>query len=582
MRGPSPRERGFEGLAWLALLALFAALACQSIRSLDYWWHLRTGFWIAESGSVPRLDPYSYTAAGEPWIDVHWLFQLGLAGLYSLGGHGAVVLGKALAALAVLGLLAPIGYRRERAALSIVPLAALALVLGDRLMPRPELPTFVLLAAAVALLERFRERGDRSVYGLVLVQLVWVNVHGLFAVGLALIGLYVLAELGEWWRARPDPRAGLRLRRIGVAAALALAVSLLNPNGLAGALYPLEQLGMIGPPGARSPLGTLVTELAPTLSPQGATPHLQLLFLAIAAFALSGMLIGWRRVALSDPLVLLAFLYLGLAANRNLPLFAIAAVPLGVRIWNRVLDARPAPLKLPGTANAVLAGLLVLSTLDVASGRYFGRQGELRAPGFGTIESLHPRAAADWILRERPPGPVAHHMADGGYLIWRLFPAYRVMLDGRLEVYGARRLTELNLVSADRLLDLDERYRFGAVLLNLGFDYGDLLEWLLRSARWKLVQVDDSAALFVRADAGSFSPVELTAPGLFPALPEAHSPELPLVAANRARLLAAAGLFERALDVWEEALRARPDLEGGEAMRAWLRERVVPGLGGAR
>ena len=28
---------------WLLLAALAAALAFQDIRSLDYWWHLRTG-----------------------------------------------------------------------------------------------------------------------------------------------------------------------------------------------------------------------------------------------------------------------------------------------------------------------------------------------------------------------------------------------------------------------------------------------------------------------------------------------------------------------------------------------------------
>ena len=82
-----------HGVLWLCLLALAATLGLQKIRSNDYWFHLRTGALIAETGAVPHVDPYSYTAAGSPWIDVHWLHQLGLHGLYSLGGHDAVVLG---------------------------------------------------------------------------------------------------------------------------------------------------------------------------------------------------------------------------------------------------------------------------------------------------------------------------------------------------------------------------------------------------------------------------------------------------------------------------------------------------------
>ncbi len=34
-------------------------------------------------------------------------------------------------------------------------------------------------------------------------------------------------------------------------------------------------------------------------------------------------------------------------------------------------------------------------------------------------------------------------MADGGYLIWRLWPDYRVMTDGRLEVFGAEKFVAL-------------------------------------------------------------------------------------------------------------------------------------------
>src|SRR5215472_18973978 len=59
---------------------------------IDFWWHLRTGQLIAESGSVPRVDPFSFTAAGRPWVAHEWLWELGVFRLYRLGGYRAAVL----------------------------------------------------------------------------------------------------------------------------------------------------------------------------------------------------------------------------------------------------------------------------------------------------------------------------------------------------------------------------------------------------------------------------------------------------------------------------------------------------------
>ncbi|HEX7506648.1 MAG TPA: hypothetical protein VF550_07735 [Polyangia bacterium] len=41
---------------------------------------------ILERGEVPRTDWFSYTNAGRQWIDLYWLFQVGLALLYRIGG----------------------------------------------------------------------------------------------------------------------------------------------------------------------------------------------------------------------------------------------------------------------------------------------------------------------------------------------------------------------------------------------------------------------------------------------------------------------------------------------------------------
>ena len=123
---------------WAALLLLAASLALQDIRTHDYWWHLRAGQLIAETGAVPRHDPFTYTVPGARWIDIHWLYQLALQPLFAAGGHAAVVLSQLVLVALLLAALAPIGYRSERAWLSVVALTLAMLIVANRIQARPE------------------------------------------------------------------------------------------------------------------------------------------------------------------------------------------------------------------------------------------------------------------------------------------------------------------------------------------------------------------------------------------------------------------------------------------------------------
>ena len=54
---------------WISLLALGFALGLQKIRTFDYWWQLRTGALILETGEVPKHDVYTDTVPGAGYID---------------------------------------------------------------------------------------------------------------------------------------------------------------------------------------------------------------------------------------------------------------------------------------------------------------------------------------------------------------------------------------------------------------------------------------------------------------------------------------------------------------------------------
>jgi hypothetical protein len=48
----------------------------------------------------------------------------------------------------------------------------------------------------------------------------------------------------------------------------------------------------------------------------------------------------------------------------------------------------------------------------------------------------YPQAAVNFLLEKQLPGPIYNNYGWGGYLIRRLYPNYRVYIDGRADVYG--------------------------------------------------------------------------------------------------------------------------------------------------
>ncbi|MDH3211183.1 MAG: hypothetical protein OEM05_01750 [Myxococcales bacterium] len=562
-------------MPWVLLFALGASFSLQRIRTFDYWWHLRTGRLIAETGAVPRVDPYAYTVPGAPWVDIHWLHQLGLHALYSLGGHAAVVWAKVALVFALLAILGTIGYRRERPTVTAFALTGMLLVACDRFMPRPELPTFVCLAAVLALLDRYARRGDVWVYAIVAVQLVWVNVHGLFALGIAVCAIQLVAELLQPLVAPGERLRRDRVQRLAAVTALAALAAFANPNFIDGALYPIQQLGMVGPPDERGTFGSIVAELIPPLGgdqPLNAFAVGLLAGLAVCSFG--AMALNWRRIHASDPLLWVTFLYLGLGAKRNLALFAIVAAPILVRNWNEVLDARPFAPRLRRAAAALVALGMAFLIVDVTQQRFFPRIGVLREPGFGPMTTLFPIEQAEWIARHRPLGPIAHHMADGGYLIWRLWPDYSVMTDGRLEVFGPEKFVALQVGVSERFRALDREYHFGAVLVHYSLVVSDaMLWWLYLNSNRKLVSVDDTAALFVRVRDGEASAapeVDVDAPDLFPPLDETRPADARMRIQARTNFYNALHRTDRALAIWEDGIRRHPQLAEQRTVHAML------------
>ena len=147
-----------DGSLIFGLAGLTFLLGCQELFDADVWWHLRAGRWFLEHRAVPQVDPFTFGSAGQPWIDLHWLFQVGLALAFAAGGvAGTILLAAAGATGAVivgLGLRNAAG-RCGSCAAGWIPGVLLA---SSRFDPRPEIVTLGCLSAFFGILLRAARR----------------------------------------------------------------------------------------------------------------------------------------------------------------------------------------------------------------------------------------------------------------------------------------------------------------------------------------------------------------------------------------------------------------------------------------
>src|SRR5437660_415256 len=91
-------ERGWRAVfsfpvALAALLVVVTVLTARSrFNDPDLWYHLKIGEIIWNTHSIPRIDLFSFTANGHPWVAQEWLSQLTLYGVYRFGGYTGLML----------------------------------------------------------------------------------------------------------------------------------------------------------------------------------------------------------------------------------------------------------------------------------------------------------------------------------------------------------------------------------------------------------------------------------------------------------------------------------------------------------
>lgn len=445
-----------------ALVAFALALFVPSLlNDGDTYWHLATGELILRRHAVPSVDGFSFTAAGQAWHAHEWLAEAIMAAAYRLDDWTGVVVLCAAAFAASVGIVAQAFGRvlPWRAAAAAVALSANCI--GPSLLARPHLLALPLLAWWTVALLSARERGPAP-SRLAPAMIVWANLHGSFALGLALLAAF--AAEACW--ANRSGRAWL-----GCLAACTLAACV-TPWGPAGLEFPVSLL--------RMQQLTHVTEWGPpdfsTLQP------IELAVLAVLAVALRG---GLRLSPLRTG-ILLAVIHMALGHGRHQMVAGVVgglmlAVPLG-RCFPEAKHAGRRRAATAPIAFACAAGLLAL---------------RLAAPIVRGDDAVSPVAAVAHVPAELRDRPVLNDYQFGGYLIWA---GVRPFVDGRADLYGDGFLRDYGAMTRpDRAAFEREAARWNArwTIFPAGSPMASMLDGM---PGWRRSYADEIAVVHVRSD----------------------------------------------------------------------------------
>lgn len=154
--------------------------------------HLNTGEIILETGSVPKINLFSYTYPNFPFINHHWLSEVFYFALFQkVGFNGLLILNTALALLSF-GLIFSKVFKKS----NTLPLLFCSLlyipILFERTDVRPEFFSFLFLSLFIIILYKFREKFTRLIFLLPSIELLWVNMHIYFPIGIAIIGFFLI------------------------------------------------------------------------------------------------------------------------------------------------------------------------------------------------------------------------------------------------------------------------------------------------------------------------------------------------------------------------------------------------------
>ena len=484
-------------IEYLLLAAVFWGVAASGPKILNFDGdlprHILTGRLILQTQRVFTTDIFSFRTVSYPSIPHEWFSQVLFAGTYDRFGLDGIIMVTALVIMLTGYIVYSQALRRSTSLFASLIFTILAIsAIQIHVLPRPHIFTYVLTAIWITLLERIDHHRRHTWWTLPLVMIVWVNVHGMFVIGILIWGIYMAGDFLDhpsraWF-------SSTKARNLMVGGVLSVATTFFSPSGPA-IWKAIAALGSNG----------YITSKIPEY--QSANFHLPetwpfiiILLLVIIGFARTTQSLSWIYT-----LVVAAFTGLALYSSRMIPIFAIVVAPIAAELaahWIRNEFPRSRFLvteKNIYTINLSSNGLVWILITILTVGMLFNANKPIDPNNQGNKfdERFFPVEATKWLQDHPQRGRMFNEFDWGGYLLLNLWPDQEVFMDGSTHIYGEELTREYEQVITMDVgwEDILAKYDVTWVILRAN---APLARTLSTSGDWNIVYSDPTSSILVR------------------------------------------------------------------------------------
>jgi len=483
---PSIAQMGFL----IVFIACFTDSGGFLLGDGDTGHHIRAGDIILKDLAVPRHDPFSFIAPPLPWTAHSWLSEVVMAIVHTaLGIRGIVFLFALLLATTYWLLFRAIRNRGRNILVDLVILILVLLSSRIHWLARPHVFSLFLTVLLYRILILHQENRGNYLYVIPPMMLLWVNLHGGFIAGFLFMGIFLSVYFLRFLASNGEERSesAKKGKQLSLACTASVLAACVNPFGVHVFLFPFRLVSET----------YLMDHVREYLSPNfhGFAPYRYLLLFLVGMLGLSK-----TRLTLTELLLVVLFTSMSLYSVRYIPLCAIVYAPVlskygdiliqkyegrGSRLLQQRSDSYG---EIDASAKGYAIPLVVLIVFAaLAMGRIPVRFAEKTAPV----------AAIDFLRANTVQGNMFNNDEIGDYVIYWLYPRYKVFMDGRSDMYGEPILKEYFKVAhiEPGWKDVLDKYDINCI-----FYYNDsvLVRHLLTDAGWRRIYVDKVASIFLR------------------------------------------------------------------------------------
>ncbi len=483
-----------------------------------------------ENREIPDTDVFSYTTplplsgGQKTGMQSQWLGQVIYYTSYLLGGYAGIgILRNALIVLPMLLIYIWLVEKGLKPLTAVIAVSLASLMFAVQVFyafERPQGISFYLSLVVIVLLERLRqnarhgEKGfDVSYLMLPAVMVFWSNIHAGYIIGNGIVMVYMFTEVLRFaWRRLKKKETETNIKAFFIFSALSIAASAINPGGykmfwdyLYGTSMSLVMTVFQSVKGTPAGEAGWVT---------GVVLEYKSLYYFYKYLEYKWLVFFW---AFNGGLFLFLFLKYWLRRSVDLAelgvvsgitLFAnyharglmFALVILSFYMAKTLVELNTQRLR-----HAFRGAVAFCLALTIAFTTYsYKRLPFVFKPGVTPqwVTPWYPIHATRFLKATNIPGPMYNFYTWGGFLIWTVYPQYKVFIDGRALDDMVNRTADAILKTFPGWKEKLDAYSINFIVVPVVFRESGhaipIATTLAKDPEWKLIFLRYNSAIFIR------------------------------------------------------------------------------------